>query len=479
MSLKKLAAKGQQLIKDQENANKMVEEAKEAGDEARAKAAKALYDEKVAEFDLLQDQITEAEAHAERMKAIEDLQKLSAKGSGVDPSVVDGGGVAIPSGRITDVSLKSDPVRDEMQNEDIFLRWFCDQKSVSGNEYESIKPKSAEASKSSAAAGGAVLPARARVALCGKNYANTFGLRNKTVYPVPAAETYEGANPSMAQYLTNPQYGTELQMMPLPTTSILDRVSIMDINTDELYLPVLVQEDGDEFGGMQWQFVEKYGTPKPETEPTFDQRHFKTTEISGYTEIHEMLFKRSVIDMNTFIRLMANGGIRYLMENKIFTGDGSGEFLGINQATGVRTVARQSGSHVVYKDYTGMKYALPSYHRNGASWAMHDSVAEETENILDNEGRPLMKDGGNSVIGRQILGHPYSETTNMSSLGYTGDLIFGLWQNYTVVMEQEVVVASSSDFLFRKNKVAVKMVAWADGRPMHARAFVRLVGQAS
>ena len=296
-------------------------------------------------------------------------------------------------------------------------------------------------------------------------------MSGKVVMSVDNAVT----NPSLANNLVPQEFRPQLIQLPMPTPTLLSRVTVVPCSTGELTYPELTQSDSNEFGGVSFTWGAE-AQSKGATEPRFEQKLITCYELQGYTELSERILSRSAINLEALLQMLYRAGMNYEIDRVITNGNGTSQPQGIVGATGVRTVARQVASQVSDDDLVDLQYEVQGYHRQGAVYFPGDAVMQYLSKTYDNEARPLFRPSTAGGAYDRLVGYPWATNYVAPTLGSNGDVIFGNPQHYFLAVEDEVTIARSDHYQFRSNIVAFKVFAVVGGRPISPRAFSYLVG---
>lgn len=294
---------------------------------------------------------------------------------------------------------------------------------------------------------------------------------SKTIYSIDDATN----NPSLANNLVPQEFKNTLLQLPMPPATILPWVTRVPTNTGELTWPRLVQSDTSEFGGIVMRWITQL-QEKPETEPVFAQDTIACQEVAGYTELHHKILIRSSIALEPLLASLFRAAIALELERVIIHGDGTSQPLGVIHATGVHTHARAAAGAVGWADCKHLKHELQFYHRDGARFVIGDGVEEDLEDEVDGQNRPLFSATVSSGPYDRLSGYPYNISYNSPALGSDGDVIFGVWKYYFLVVEEDIMIAKSDHYKFRDNVRAVKVFMNVGGKPIQPRAFAYLAG---
>lgn len=295
--------------------------------------------------------------------------------------------------------------------------------------------------------------------------------QSKTIYSIDDAAN----NPSLAHNLVPQEFRNTLLQLPMPPATVLPWVTRVPTNTGELTFPRLVQTDTAEPSTVAMTWIEETDD-KPVTEPLFAQQTVRVHELAGYTELSHKILIRSAIALEPLLASLYRTAIALELERTILNGTGTGQPLGVLQAAGVHQLARNAADTVGWEDCKELKHELQFYHRDGARFVIGDGAEEALENEQDTLGRPLFSATVSSGPYDRISGYPYNISYNSPTLGNNGDVIFGVWKYYYLVVEEDVMIAKSDHYRFQQNRRAIKVFMNVGGVPIQPRAFAFLVG---
>jgi HK97 family phage major capsid protein len=469
--IKKLKDQAKSIIDEMEKIDTKMEElaGKDERTEEEATNLKdyaKLKEEKGKEFEALEAKIEEAKAHAKRYELLKDLDGIKSDAGDTndpDPAPAQGKQIGTPA-------EAKDWAKEMNAKNMLFMKHLRKETPLSDNEKETVGVVNQKGFHRM------VVPPMMAAALMGsKNYVKNVmspETRAKMMYSVN-----NGSNSSAAQNLFANEFISTLLKLPYDQLTIYDRATSIGTTSGTVDMPKLTQTNANEFGGMSFTWTDE-GESKDETEPSFSQEQISTHELEGYTEITHRLLSRSSIGLEALLRELASGGLRYTVETAMISGSGTGRPQGITQA-GINTIARQANNHVEYKDLVNLKHQVKAAHRNGATWLMGDDVEQDLELDLDSQNRPLFSASVANGPYTRMAGYPYQVSENSSTLGNDGDLIFGNWRYYILVMEENITIGMSDDYKFRNNARAYKFYIQVGGKCIQPRAFGMLAGVGS
>lgn len=413
-------------------------------------------DAKEKQYEKLEKRIVSAKALQERRQKAKELRDgLQAEDEGDLAPDSDGKGEAPNGGDVRVTQSK------EREHTRLFLDYMGGKEiaQYSGKEREFLHPSSDVWDKG---ATGVRIPEGFKRVMFGPRFGKCMDL-----YSGKAIQSDDTTD----AYLVDEDYLAQLLMLEPEPGHLLGRVTVIPVKGGSVDIPRLQQTDSNEYGGMSFTWADE-GDSKTETEPTFEQVSISCHEVNGYTEISETMLRRNAIAANNIVTRLYREGMQDELDSVIISGTGSGQPQGIINATGVRTVPRDTAGEVEPADIVGLKHAVLPHHRANAAFIIHDDVEEDIE--LDDISRenPMIRDG-------KLKNMPYEVTVRQPAIGNDGDAIFGDPTGYYLGMEQDIVIKRSEHFQFRKNIISFGVFAVVGGQLALPRSMAILEEETS
>jgi HK97 family phage major capsid protein len=297
-------------------------------------------------------------------------------------------------------------------------------------------------------------------------------------------KTLQEADDTLGGYLVPEEFRAVMLMYDAEPAVIWPRATIWPMSTDKLGMPKLAQrpdgiedDDYDHFAGVSFTWTDEGGT-KTETEPDFEFIELVVRELSGYTAITNILIDDSAINIMNFLTTLFRAAWIWQTDKVFIRGDGAGKPLGIVNDPNGLTVARATAGTVTNTDVENMVMQLPSVFDAGAVWLCNKQVLGTLRNERDSNNALLLQEMYSEVgQGYQMMlkGYPVIKADGKTyPLGTAGDLILCNLRHYYIGDRQTFTMDSSSHYLFRSNKTAVRVSGRLDGQPAIPEAFVVL-----
>src|SRR5664279_5509492 len=171
-----------------------------------------------------------------------------------------------------------------------------------------------------------------------------------------------------------------------------------------------------------------------------------------------------------------------LKENDAFVnGDGSGKPYGFRSSAITPGSIAQQGDALQYTDVTALKYALKAAYRGMGVFVGGSTAVQALENIRDNYGRPIYRQGLVEGTPDKLLGRPCFLVDEIpQNIGTTTDqteLLFSLFSNYFIGDRGALRIdygTNASDFA--NDLISLRILKRVAGRPVIGESFQKLTG---
>jgi HK97 family phage major capsid protein len=169
-----------------------------------------------------------------------------------------------------------------------------------------------------------------------------------------------------------------------------------------------------------------------------------------------------------------------LLENAAFVnGDGSGKPYGFRSSAITPNSLGVVGDNVVYSDVVALKYSLLTAYRKTAVFVAGSNAVMALENIKDNYGRPIWRDGLTEDQPATLLGRPIylvdEIPTNLGTSGTATELWFGTFSNYFIGDRGALRIDYGTNGTdFANDKISLRVVKRVAGRPVIGEGFSKL-----
>lgn len=171
-----------------------------------------------------------------------------------------------------------------------------------------------------------------------------------------------------------------------------------------------------------------------------------------------------------------------LLENSAFVnGSGSGQPYGFRSSAITPNTTSIGGSNTAYSDVIALKYLLKTAYRKVAVFVTSSDGVQVLENIKDNYGRPIWREGLAEGTPDTLVGRPiYVVDEIPSNLGSGTDhteIWFGKFDNYFIGDRGTLRIDYGTNGTdFANDKISLRMAKRTAGRPVIGEGFASLTG---
>ena len=221
------------------------------------------------------------------------------------------------------------------------------------------------------------------------------------------------------------------------------------------------------------------------SDPTFTQIAVTTDRLAATTQASLKELRVDQIGLEAQIAWMMRNAVSRQISTRILTGTGTAPFpTGVNSAAsitaGLNIEARDAASQVSYTDLSNLQFAVPAGLAEGGIYVLSTGPSgafKYISGLKDTDGRPVLRNE-NWIVGLNavptLAGMPYMPTAaNTQALGGRGDVVFGNFMNYGLVVGS-VDIARSDQFAFDKGVITFRVLTYVGGKPLDADAFAVL-----
>lgn len=296
----------------------------------------------------------------------------------------------------------------------------------------------------------------------------------------------ESDDPSGGYTVPEEFEATMVQVDPIESC-FWPRATIWNMETDKLSMPKLEQrmdadsQDYNPFAGIQWTWTQE-GHSKEETEPEFSMIELIANELSGYTEVTNILLDDSPLNLLNIFTGIFRKSWQWTTDRGFFRGNGARQMLGILQDPGVLVVNRTTAGAVTVNDIFAMDNKLNSCFDPNAHWFASKSVYNSLRNERDGQNNLILQQhyqpGPGGIGMRQVeflLGYPAIRSDQKTAaLGTRGDIVLCDPALYFVGLRKGFSMDISKHFRFRQNRTALRVSGRLDAVASIPEGFVIL-----
>lgn len=171
-----------------------------------------------------------------------------------------------------------------------------------------------------------------------------------------------------------------------------------------------------------------------------------------------------------------------LLENIAFVnGDGSHKPYGFRSSAITPNSVAVDGDNTTYSDVIALKYSLSAAYRSQSVFVGGSSAIQALENVKDNFGRPIWREGLTENEPSKLVGRPtYLIDEIPDDLGVSTDateLWYGYFKNYFIGDHGPLRIDYGTNGTdFANDKITLRMLRRVAGRPVIGESFSKLTG---
>jgi HK97 family phage major capsid protein len=284
-------------------------------------------------------------------------------------------------------------------------------------------------------------------------------------------------------FLVPEEFKALMIMYDMEQTAVWTRATVWPMAGEKIAFPKLMQDPDidsatfDHFAGVSFGWTDE-GTDKPETEPNFGLIEMVVHELSGYTELTNILLDDSVINILNYITRIFRAAWYWYTDKSFIRGTGAKQPLGVLNDPAALTVTRETANTVVLQDLINMDAKMPAIFDEGSVWFYTKKIRNAIRGQKTTEGELVLLEFFNDIAQGSvttILGRPAVLCDGkLPNIGSFGDIILGNWTNYYIGFREDFIMDSSRHFQFRKNRTALRCSGRVDGQAAIPQAFVLL-----
>ena len=302
-----------------------------------------------------------------------------------------------------------------------------------------------------------------------------------------AATGASEGSPSDGGFLVQSDFATEIREGITAGGEIMSRVPMIPISGGANSLKMNAVDETSRVDGSRWGGVRAYWAAEAATltasRPKFRQIALDLHKLTGlFYATDELLADAAALE--TIAMRGFTEELTFKAEDAIFEGDGSGKPLGILNAPGTISVAKETGqaaATLVYENITAMWNRMSPRNRANTAWFINQEVEPQLDNMflaVGTGGVPVyMPANGvaDSPFGR-LKGRPVIPVEYASALGTAGDIVLADFSEYVAIEKGAPETASSMHVQFVTGEMTYRVIWRLDGQPYHASALTPFKG---
>ena len=251
-----------------------------------------------------------------------------------------------------------------------------------------------------------------------------------------------------------------------------DRVRVIPMQTDKLYVPTLDQTVSPSNGssafvaGVSIGVVSEGSAPANPTLPAFKQLALTAKKLLAYTQVSSELIDNSPISVENIVTDSFRKAVVSWVDHRIFNGDASADDLtGIIDHGATIKVARETTGKITLLDMAKLWSRLAPQSMSKAAYFINP-VALAQLPLLGNANHLVwVQNGVNGGFDLRFAGIPIVPCESMPALGNAGDVVLADMRYYILGLNKDVTVDASPDFAFTSDLTTYRVKVRLDGKP--------------
>jgi HK97 family phage major capsid protein len=285
-------------------------------------------------------------------------------------------------------------------------------------------------------------------------------------------------------FLVPPQFVGDVASKIFSPDSLLMNCDVRTTATSALFIPKDETTPWQPSAGVQvhWQ-NELTDLGQFASKPLLTGASLRCKKIVALVPVSDEVSSDSVV-MAEHVSAVAPGKINFAVEQAILFGNGVGRPLGIINAPGTVTVAKESGQTagtIVHANVVKMWDALTPIARKSGMWIVHPDADLQLQSLAfptGGTGMSAYQPPSEMAPFGSLLGKPIYSSEACSVVGAVGDIIFADMSAYLVAV-MALRYAVSIHVWFDQDMEALRFVLRVDGQPWTSKTIPSLNGPVS
>ncbi|MEJ2688278.1 MAG: phage major capsid protein, partial [Gammaproteobacteria bacterium] len=217
------------------------------------------------------------------------------------------------------------------------------------------------------------------------------------------------------------------------------------------------------YGGVLSYWTEEAGT-KTESQPDFKMLELVAHKLAGYTQASDELLADSALGLDSLLRQLFGGAVRFRRDYAYLRGTGIGQPLGVINSGALLTTARDVANQISSNDiHSLLQIFLPTSMGN-AVWVVSQTAMEQIFALSDGAQYNWNQ---NAVQKPQMMlyGIPIVWSEKVPALGSVGDIMLCDFSYYYIYTRGGLAIDVSQHYAFINDLTTWRFVFRTDGQP--------------
>ena len=304
---------------------------------------------------------------------------------------------------------------------------------------------------------------------------------DKRLLPFKAPLGANEAIPSQGGFLVPQQVAAGVFERMYRTGTLLSMVTRDPVQGNNLRINAVDETSratGSRFGGLQGYWLEESGSITA-TKPRFSAIDLKLKKVAALAYATDEVLE-DVNFMSSWLSRTVPEELRFLTEDAIYNGDGTGKPLGFMSSPALVSVTRIDANEVDFNDIVNM-WARRWAGVNDYVWLINQDVTPQLDKLILGDGStgiipPRFVDYDAQGIMR-IKGRPVIEMEYAATLGTAGDIVLFSPSQYQLIDKASgIQTAASIHVAFTTAEQAFRFIYRVDGAPLWKSALTPFKG---
>lgn len=300
-----------------------------------------------------------------------------------------------------------------------------------------------------------------------------------------AVQNASGANetiPSEGGYLVQQDFAAEILKNVYSTGILAPKCRKVSIGANSNGIKINGVDESSRATGSRWGGVQGYWAPEAGTitasKPKFRLIELILKKLMALYYATDELLQDAPAMSSVFSQAFAEE-IRFLVDDAIFRGDGSGKPVGILNAGCLVTQAAETGQAadtVLFENIVNMWSRLVASSRANAEWYINQEIEPQLFSMVLSSGVagvPVYMPA-TGLSGSQygtLFGKPVVPIEHASKLGDVGDIVLADMSQYLLADKGQMQAASSIHVMFSYDEMTFRVTYRVDGQPVRSSAI--------
>jgi HK97 family phage major capsid protein len=285
-----------------------------------------------------------------------------------------------------------------------------------------------------------------------------------------------GGNNESAGFLIPGEFIEAVMEKAVTDSYFLSFSRVIPMTQDTTSFPLLRQTFGsspDYYSGISWSWVGEGAQIGESTNPKYDLITLRAKKNVGMQILSSEVMEDAPGYASSLVNLVGRS-FGWQADEVGWRGTGAGDPLGFLNETSLATVARQTASTVTLRDLVKLDSALDEAFTMPTYFMRKATGLEVPLELATGSGEPKVKtiwmDPTEAFKPRVILGYPVIYTKHAAALAAQGAIVLMDPSAFVIGMRKQLEMATSSDFLFDTDQVAMRWIARWDFRRVYKDA---------